>query len=370
MDLSRRMYLPLPQHKDKLSDNMKSSSSIPTSQPSSYATQGTMGASGSVPPQTGSRPSNLGVSSLPYPQLNAQQDQSERDTEQMSAANKQQDQGQQTAKQPFRGQQLYVTAIPQTQGNAEQLSQSGQEHPYASNQQLHEMLPHQLQVYQESKKKRGRPKKLILDPVSNQYIDSSHPNFKQLNKLIKESMPEEAQLQTTTPPSWPNEGGEGMSKLYDQPAHMRTLNDQAVRQLMQKKDNRGRPRKFPVEHTGLTIKGVRVNGTVKPPKKKKSVDMDGQKVAKRERGRPRKTLMSSASSSSESAGNYLQSGIAFSHLPPPPLEPLISKYNAGSHSSQSGIHSLPSQQQAGQKSDTVKAINEYAMSRKPNSSFR
>ena len=52
----------------------------------------------------------------------------------------------------------------------------------------------------------------------------------------------------------------GLSKLFEQPPSMRNLGDEAVQQLLKKKDRRGRPRKFPVEETGVTIKGIRING--------------------------------------------------------------------------------------------------------------
>jgi len=102
---------------------------------------------------------------------------------------------------------------------------------------------------------------------------------------------------------------------------MRTLEDEAVQQLLQKKDRRGRPRKFPIEETGLTIKGIRVNGTVKQRKKKDTeiYHSNGQRIAKRERGRPRKTLISHASPISDS-GSSILSATSVQYLPPPHLE--------------------------------------------------
>lgn len=142
----------------------------------------------------------------------------------------------------------------------------------------------------EVKRKRGRPKKLILDPTTNLYIDSQHPNFKQLNKLLRENesraaSPPNNTIQQHAPP---NE--EEMNKLFDKPTYLRTLGDGAVQDLLQKKDRRGRPRKFPVEQTGLTIKGIRVNGTMKQRRKKDEELFHSQlgRVAKRERGRPKK----------------------------------------------------------------------------------
>lgn len=108
------------------------------------------------------------------------------------------------------------------------------------------------------KKRRGRPKKLILDPSTNEYINSLHPNFKQLNKELKES-----ELQQSGMAEHSIFKDEQISKLNDQPTYLRNLDDDAVKQLLQKKDRRGRPRKFPVEQTGITIKGIRVNGNKK-----------------------------------------------------------------------------------------------------------
>lgn len=109
----------------------------------------------------------------------------------------------------------------------------------------------------EVKRKRGRPKKIILDPSTNTYIDSSHPNFKQLNKQLK-PMAHQYRLD------------DGTTQLASAPsAVLRSYDQNEVRLLLQKKDKRGRPRKFPVEETGLTIKGVRINGA----KRRKHLDM-------------------------------------------------------------------------------------------------
>ncbi|EDK40990.2 hypothetical protein PGUG_05088 [Meyerozyma guilliermondii ATCC 6260] len=113
------------------------------------------------------------------------------------------------------------------------------------------------------KKKRGRPKKLILDPSTKSYIDSSHPRFKQLNKILKES----------SNPSTPNSSlghmnGQEGSRQLTQVTHLRDMDDEAVKELLKRKDRRGRPRKFPIEETGLTIKGIRVNGVAKNRKAK------------------------------------------------------------------------------------------------------
>lgn len=141
-----------------------------------------------------------------------------------------------------------------------------------------------------SKKKRGRPKKYILDPATNDFIDSSHENFKRLNKLLK----------STTKTK--------LKKLGDAEQHigivkgtsLKSLNDVAVQQLLEKKDKRGRPRKFPIEKTGLTIRGVRVSGTGRGPSEKRlpvattvlTAEMD--KVTKRKRGRPKREESESA----------------------------------------------------------------------------
>ncbi|CCE73243.1 Piso0_000272 [Millerozyma farinosa CBS 7064] len=193
----------------------------------------------------------------------------------------------------------------------------------------------QLQMLQEIKKKRGRPKKLILDPISNQYIDSSHPNFKQLNKLLKSSSPP---VTSQSHSSQAHIGSEnGLSKLYDQPTYLRALDDDSVQELLRKKDKRGRPRKFPMEQTGLTIKGIRVNGTIKQKKRKDSIviDANGQRIAKKERGRPRK-LAKPENVHQPSAQ------IPGSQLPPPHLDSLVgkSRQQQGQVFSQNHLHAF------------------------------
>lgn len=134
----------------------------------------------------------------------------------------------------------------------------------------------------DAKKKRGRPKKLILDPSTNDYIDSSHPSFKQLNKALKESFSASNRFDEAGNPLSPgaaaaaaasgksriNEQDVTINKLFDQPTYLRSFEDDAVQELLQKKDKRGRPRKFPIEQTGVTIKGIRVNGNSKHKVKK------------------------------------------------------------------------------------------------------
>ncbi|KAM9932504.1 hypothetical protein OXX80_007870, partial [Metschnikowia pulcherrima] len=67
-----------------------------------------------------------------------------------------------------------------------------------------------------------------------------------------------------------------------------SLNDEEMRQLLSSKDRRGRPRKFPVEQTGITIKGVRVAGSLKGRKKESPVLFDAvNQVQKKKRGRPK-----------------------------------------------------------------------------------
>ncbi|OVF04689.1 hypothetical protein A9F13_26g00429 [Clavispora lusitaniae] len=128
-----------------------------------------------------------------------------------------------------------------------------------------------------TKRKRGRPKKFILDPSTNQYIDSSHENYKRLNRLHKESI--EAAGERNTPK-------DSATDFIAKGTNLGSLNDQAVKQLLEKKDRRGRPRKFPIEQTGVTIKGVRVNGSLKRRKPSSpSLDADGNK---RKRGRPKR----------------------------------------------------------------------------------
>lgn len=129
----------------------------------------------------------------------------------------------------------------------------------------------------EGKKKRGRPKKLILDPETNQYIDSSHEHYKRLNRLLKESSnPPKAIILS-----------ELVGKLVTTGSNFNSLNDQTVKQLLEQKDRRGRPRKFPIEQTGVTIRGIRVNGTVKSRKRSTTTE-SLEEGTKRKRGRPRR----------------------------------------------------------------------------------
>lgn len=128
----------------------------------------------------------------------------------------------------------------------------------------------------EGKKKRGRPKKLILDPETNEYIDSSHENYKKLNRLLKEN---------TNPPK-AIVLSELVGKLVATGTNFDSLNDQTVKQLLEQKDRRGRPRKFPIEQTGVTIRGIRVNGALKS--RKRSVTGSPEEGTKRKRGRPRR----------------------------------------------------------------------------------
>lgn len=130
-----------------------------------------------------------------------------------------------------------------------------------------------------AKKKRGRPKKLILDPETNQFIDSSHEHYKRLNKLLKE------RSATVKPSSLDSEVG----KFIQKGTNFGSLDDQAVKQLLEQKDRRGRPRKFPIEQTGVTIKGIRVNGTLKVRKKSStSTSPSPDQGIKKKRGRPKR----------------------------------------------------------------------------------
>jgi len=129
-----------------------------------------------------------------------------------------------------------------------------------------------------SKKKRGRPKKLILDPETNQYIDSSHEHYKRLNRMLKES---------SNPPK-ATVLSELVGKIVSTGTNFDSLNDQTVKQLLEQKDRRGRPRKFPIEQTGVTIKGIRVNGTLKSRKKRSESASPEEGVQKKKRGRPRR----------------------------------------------------------------------------------
>lgn len=127
------------------------------------------------------------------------------------------------------------------------------------------------------KRKRGRPKKFILDPSTNQYIDSSHENYKRLNRIHKESMDAANK----------SDAKEGTPGFIAKGTSLGSLNDQAVKQLLEKKDRRGRPRKFPIEQTGVTIKGVRVNGTLKR-RKPSTPTLEADGITKRKRGRPKR----------------------------------------------------------------------------------
>lgn len=121
------------------------------------------------------------------------------------------------------------------------------------------------------KKKRGRPRLLILDPTLNQYIDSNHPNYKALKLQLKRG--ENGVISTYL------ERNESSYKLKEYDV------DEADK-LLQKKDKRGRPRKFAIEETGITVKGVRIGGL--KHKRKKIVDNSDPSVIKRPRGRPKK----------------------------------------------------------------------------------
>lgn len=139
----------------------------------------------------------------------------------------------------------------------------------------------------DTKKRRGRPKKFILDPSTNEYIDSTHPNFKALNRVFKKSTKRKNRTsnpQVSVPNSLPNaqpdyeseeaQHARKMARLQDKPPYLRSLEDETVKNLIKKKDRRGRPRKFPVEQTGITIKGIRVNGTPGAVAVKSSEDLD------------------------------------------------------------------------------------------------
>lgn len=134
-----------------------------------------------------------------------------------------------------------------------------------------------------SKKKRGRPKKLILDPETNVYIDSSHGKFKKLNKLLKES------AQAQKPAESASDGS-----LMSKGSNIETIKDDVLKDLLKKKDKRGRPRKFPIEETGVTIKGIRVNGSLKARKKASALRAKDSKIEKKKRGRPRKVVPAAA----------------------------------------------------------------------------
>lgn len=138
----------------------------------------------------------------------------------------------------------------------------------------------------QEKRKRGRPKTLLFDPSINQYIDSSHANYKSLKKQLKDSgagspLSEnylERSLNSNNPPSGDSNGSHSS---YLTPHE---FNELEIQNLLQKKDRRGRPRKFGFEETGITVKGVKVGGI----KKKKLPKVSDDSVVKKARGRPRK----------------------------------------------------------------------------------
>lgn len=120
------------------------------------------------------------------------------------------------------------------------------------------------------KKKRGRPKKFILDPSTNTMIDSTHPNFKMLNKAMREGNNFEestnghvnstnTNVNTNTNSS--SNTNADLSGLFNASNTIGNFNDVELKELLKKKDRRGRPRKFAIEETGVTIKGVRINGS-------------------------------------------------------------------------------------------------------------
>lgn len=125
----------------------------------------------------------------------------------------------------------------------------------------------------EPRRKRGRPRLLLYDSNTNEYMDSTHPNYKQLKKELESSGKLTDEFLSTYL----------IKKASAGSATSREYNEADIRDLMRKKDKRGRPRKFPIEETGMTVKGVRVDGIKKQKGKPRATGN-----SKRPRGRPRK----------------------------------------------------------------------------------
>lgn len=157
------------------------------------------------------------------------------------------------------------------------------------------------------KKGRGRPKKLIFDPSTQQYVDSAHPNYKDLNKLLKQSM---LSLKALNSGAYNGNDGEVTSselhapippdivrRIISQPLYSRRIDDEAVRQLIRRRDRRGRPRKYTEEETGVTIRGIRVNGLFQNEVNKLIREMTAAKLRstiKKHQERPNKTIFDPA----------------------------------------------------------------------------
>ena len=92
-------------------------------------------------------------------------------------------------------------------------------------------------------------------------IDSTHPNFKQLNKALKDGNIDQDVRSNG------NNVTNDMSVLLNSSGTVDGFNDSELKELLKKKDRRGRPRKFPVEETGVTIKGLELMEAVFPKPK-------------------------------------------------------------------------------------------------------
>ncbi|CAX45638.1 conserved hypothetical protein [Candida dubliniensis CD36] len=171
----------------------------------------------------------------------------------------------QNSSQHPQGQQTRELSSPGNSNNQVHSSSSTQEDNHKQRKSNDHKNTHKSQVVPKivdqtdpstGKKKRGRPKKFILDPSTNTMIDSTHPNFKQLNKALKDG-----NIDQDVRSNGSSTTISDMSVLLNSSGTVDGFNDLELKELLKKKDRRGRPRKFTVEETGVTIKGVRINGS-------------------------------------------------------------------------------------------------------------
>lgn len=136
------------------------------------------------------------------------------------------------------------------------------------------------------KRKRGRPKTLLFDASINQYIDSSHPNYKSVKQQLKNNSNGNELDGSYLGKSITTSNNPGNSHATHHSTYLipHEFNELEVQNLLRKKDRRGRPRKFGFEETGITVKGVKVGGI----KKKRQPKTSDESVVKKARGRPRK----------------------------------------------------------------------------------
>ena len=90
-------------------------------------------------------------------------------------------------------------------------------------------------------------------------IDSTHPNFKLLNKAIRDGNNYDDSRNGQSPSSSTSNAtntNTDISGLFSSSNTIGNFNDTELKELLKKKDRRGRPRKFAIEETGVTIKGL------------------------------------------------------------------------------------------------------------------